>query len=59
MKYQEWKETNNLKTAEDVRLLLQANKRSGKLPVAIVVCPRCDEVLDDYSKPCPACERLK
>lgn len=55
MNYNEWKFENNLKSDEDVRLFLRNNLLNNMFPVAIYVCPRCNEVLDDVGRMCYVC----
>jgi len=56
MKVQQFMENNNLKDEEDLRLFLRQNLMEGKLPVAIVSCIKCDEIIEDYgNKGCPYC----
>ena len=57
MKYSEWKILNNVHTEEEVTVFFRNNMLTGKLPVAIEICPLCQEVLTDYSKPCPGCSK--
>jgi len=55
MKLEEYMRENRLFSQEDLRLHLRSNSMMGRLPVAIASCPRCHEVLIDYTKPCPVC----
>lgn len=55
MKVKDFKRANNVRTEEELTELLRRNLHAGRLPVAIASCPKCGEVLDDYSRPCPIC----
>ena len=53
MKLSEWMEKNGVKDENEIPNIMSRNLHEGKLPVAIAVCPDCQEMLVDYSKPCP------
>ena len=54
MKFKDFKEVNGLKTDEDVRNYFRYNMLEGKSPVAVYVCPKCDEIANPPNK-CPSC----
>ena len=45
MKYQEWKKIRGLNNGEDVRNYLRMNMLKNKIPVALYICPDCNEIL--------------
>ena len=49
MKVKEFMKMYNLKTEEELRLYFLDNLRSGKVPVAMYSCPKCEEILGDAS----------
>lgn len=58
MKYSRWKRGHGFKTEEDVRLYFHNNLINNRLPVAMYVCPKCDEILTNDDCTCWKCSKM-
>jgi hypothetical protein len=47
MKIKEFMQINGCKDYSDLQQFFRNNLHAGILPVAVYVCPRCEEVIDE------------
>jgi hypothetical protein len=57
MKYSEWRKLNNINSDEEEMNFFRYNIQHDKLPVAIYVCPVCDEIIDNPLYGCDKCNK--